>query len=201
MTNQLRTAAQAAVTLLVKPNSFNMKITKGLLFVLLPALLFSCNQTEKTPGKTVIDTAKEQAQIIAMLDSFNRAAAKADFNAYFSFYTDDAIFTGTDATERWDKKQFMAWAKPIFDKGSAWDFTAMERHIYFDKTGTLAWFDELLNTQMKICRGSGVLVKQGKDWKVQQYILSTMVPNDDLDEVIKIKAHVEDSIIKQLSAK
>jgi hypothetical protein len=77
----------------------------------------------------------------------------------------------------------------------------MERHIYFDKTGTFAWFDELLNTQMKICRGSGVLVKQGDDWKVKQYILSTMVPNDDLDAVIKIKANIEDSLIKQLSAK
>jgi len=77
----------------------------------------------------------------------------------------------------------------------------MERHIYFDKTGTLAWFDELLNTQMKICRGSGVLVKQGDEWKVQQYILSTMVPNDQLDQVIKIKEAVEDSIIKSLSIK
>lgn len=164
-------------------------------------LLCACTQSTKTTERPVVDTAKEQTQINSMLNSFNRAAAKADFNAYFNFYTDDAIFTGTDATERWNKTAFMAWAKPIFDKGSAWDFTAIERHIYFDKTGTLAWFDELLNTQMKICRGSGVLVKQDDDWKVQQYILSTMVPNDQLDEVIKNKAAVEDSIIKVLSAK
>jgi len=165
------------------------------------SFLFSCNSETKTVESTLVDSAKEKTQISSMLDSFNRAAAKADFNAYFNFYTEDAIFTGTDATERWNKKEFMAWAKPIFDKGSAWDFTAMERHIYFYKTGTLAWFDELLNTQMKICRGSGVLVKQGDEWKVQQYILSTMVPNDQLDQVIKIKAAVEDSIIKVLSAK
>ena len=165
------------------------------------ALLLSCNSETKTPESTSIDTAGEQKIIATMLDSFNRAAAKADFSAYFNFYTNDAIFTGTDATERWDKAAFMTWAKPIFDKGSAWDFTAMERHIYFDKTGTLAWFDELLNTQMKICRGSGVLVKQGDEWKVQQYILSTMVPNDVLDSVIKIKAPVEDSIINKLSEK
>lgn len=165
------------------------------------ACLLSCNSETKTVAAPSIDTSAEQKSITTMLDSFNRAAAKADFNAYFNFYTDDAIFTGTDATERWNKKEFMAWAKPIFDKGSAWDFTAMERHIYFDKTGSLAWFDELLNTQMKICRGSGVLVKQGDNWKVQQYILSTMVPNDQLDAVIKIKAAVEDSIIKSLIAK
>jgi ketosteroid isomerase-like protein len=171
------------------------------LALLLTACLYACNPSTKTPGTVTVDTGKEQTKINTMLDSFNRAAAKADFNAYFNFYTDDAIFTGTDATERWDKKQFMVWAKPIFDKGSAWNFTALERHIYFDKTGNLAWFDELLNTQMKICRGSGVLVKQGVDWKVQQYILSTTIPNDDLDAVIKIKTNMEDSIIKQLSAK
>ena len=59
----------------------------------------------------------------------------------------------------------MIWAKPYFDKKTTWNFTALERHIYFDKTGRTAWFDELLNTQMKICRGSGVLVKIGKEWK------------------------------------
>lgn len=178
-----------------------MKKTNSLFALLFIACLFACNQPDKKTDNQVVDTSKEQTKITTMLDSFNRAAARADFNAYFDFYTDDAIFTGTDATERWNKKEFMAWAKPIFDKGRAWDFTALERHIYFDKTGNLAWFDELLNTQMKICRGSGVLIKQGDDWKVQQYILSAMVPNDDLDAVIKIKAHVEDSIINRLSAK
>ncbi len=178
-----------------------MKKNKLLLFLLYAIFIFSCNQTEKTTHTNIVDTTKEQTKIVALLDSFNRAAAKADYIAYFNFYTEDAIFTGTDATERWDKKQFMAWAKPIFDKGKAWDFTAMERHIYFDNTGNVAWFDELLNTQMKICRGSGVLVKQGDDWKVQQYILSTMVPNNNLDAVIKIKTSIEDSIIKHLSTK
>ena len=77
----------------------------------------------------------------------------------------------------------------------------MERHIYFDETGKTAWFDELLNTQMKICRGSGVLVKIGKEWKIKQYILSMTVPNDNSKEVIKIKASLEDAIIKKLQSK
>ncbi|HNF42924.1 MAG TPA: nuclear transport factor 2 family protein [Ferruginibacter sp.] len=155
-----------------------------------------------TPGKpAVADTAGEAKQIAAMLDSFNVAAAKADFNTYFGFYTEDAIFTGTDATERWNKKQFMEWAKPIFARGRAWDFKALQRNIYFDETGKLAWFDELLNTQMKICRGSGVVVKEGGAWRVKQYILSTMVPNDLLDTVIKLKTPQEDSIIRALEKK
>jgi ketosteroid isomerase-like protein len=167
--------------------------------VILSLLYVACS----SPGHSspVVDTADEQKQIITMLDSFNRAAARADYKTYFNFYTEDAIFTGTDATERWDKPAFMAWAKPIFDKGHAWDFSALERHIYFDSTGHLAWFDELLNTQMKICRGSGVVVKQGNDWKVKQYILSTTIPNEQLDSIIKIKAKLEDSLISTLQKK
>ncbi len=177
----------------------------ALLLVSLLSILYACSSPDKS--SPAIDHAGEKKQINAMLDSFNRAAARADFNAYFAFYTEDAIFTGTDATERWEKPAFMEWAKPIFQKGRAWDFTALQRNIYFDTTGRLAWFDELLNTQMKICRGSGVLVKQGnpstgaQDWKVKQYILSTMVPNDLLDSVINIKTRLEDSIINNFQKK
>lgn len=160
---------------------------------------FGCNNpsAEKQNGSA----ANDSSMVAAMLDSFNIAAAKADFKTYFNFYTNDAIFIGTDATERWKKTQFMAYAKPYFDKGKAWNFTSLKRHIYFDKTGSLAWFDELLNTQMKICRGSGVVVKQGTDWKVQQYVLSMTVPNSQSDSIVKIKSIIEEGIIHELSKK
>lgn len=77
----------------------------------------------------------------------------------------------------------------------------MERHIFFDKTGKTAWFDELLNTQMKICRGSGVLVRIGKEWKIQHYVLSMTIPNDEVDAAIKIKAPIEDLFIAKLQKK
>jgi hypothetical protein len=70
--------------------------------------------------------------------------------------------------------------------------------IFFSKDGKTAWFDELLNTQMKICRGSGVVEKQGKEWKIKHYVLSMTVPNDVADKVIEIKAPTEDVIIKKL---
>ena len=69
---------------------------------------------------------------------------------------------------------------------------------YFDKSGNLAWFDELLDTQMKICRGSGVVIKEGNKWKIKQYILSATIPNPIMNEVIKLKAATEDSLIKEL---
>ena len=166
----------------------------------LPAIfivcMLACNQASTKTENTTFNAAKEKIVVGNMLDSFNRAAANANFQAYFNFYTDNGIFAGTDATERWNKKEFMVWAKPIFDKGKAWNFTSLKRNIFFDKTGGFAWFDELLNTQMKICRGSGVLVKKDNDWKVEQYILSTTIPNELLDSIINLKATIEDSLIK-----
>ena len=132
------------------------------------------------------------------LDSWHKAAAEANFNDYFNLMTDDAIFIGTDATENWNKTDFQVWAKPFFDKGKAWDFTAVDRHIYFDKTGEMAWFDELLNTQMKLCRGSGVLVKIGNEWKIKHYVLSMTIPNDNTNEVVKIKTPKEDALLKKM---
>lgn len=143
----------------------------------------------------------DKDKINQTVDAWHKAAADVKFDTYFNLIADDGIFIGTDATENWNKKDFKVWAKPFFDKGTTWNFTALERHVFFDKTGKIAWFDELLNTQMKICRGSGVLVKIGKEWKIQHYVLSMTIPNDDLDAVIKVKAPIEDALIAKLQKK
>jgi len=143
----------------------------------------------------------EKTAINRMLDGFNTAAAKADFNTYFGYFADESTFIGTDATEVWDKKAFMVWAKPYFDKKQTWNFTSMKRNIYFGKDGRLAWFDELLDTQMKICRGSGVVEKINGQWKVRQYVLSMTVPNEIVDKVVPEKAPIEDILIQKLKTK
>ena len=172
-------------------------------------LVFACDQNkqDKISQTTAIDilekidTLSNKKQIAAMLDSFNVAAARADYNGYFNYFTEDAIFIGTDATENWDKKAFMTWAKKYFDKKTTWNFTSIQRKIYFGKHEDIAWFDELLSTQMKICRGSGVVVKQNNEWKVQQYVLSMTIPNNLSDGIVKMKAPAEDSIISKLAGK
>ncbi len=143
----------------------------------------------------------EKEQVNRTLDAWHKAAAEADFDKYFGMMAEDAIYIGTDPTENWNLKSFQAFAKPYFDKGKAWNFKAIERNIYFDKSGKLAWFDELLNTQMKICRGSGVLVKIGKEWKIKHYVLSMTIPNDNTNEVVKIIAPIEDALIQKLQSK
>lgn len=143
----------------------------------------------------------EKDKVNQTIDAWHKAAGEVKFDAYFNLMAEDAIFIGTDATENWIKKDFKVWAKPYFDKGTAWNFKALERHIFFDKTGKIAWFDELLNTQMKICRGSGVLIKIGKEWKIQHYVLSMTVPNEEVNAAIKIKAPIEDVLIAKLQKK
>jgi hypothetical protein len=146
-------------------------------------------------------SAQNKEIINATLDNWHKAAAKADFKSYFDVLTDDAIYIGTDATENWNKKQFEAFAKPYFDKGRAWNFTALERNIYFSSDKKMVWFDELLNTQMKICRGSGVMVKEKNIWKIKHYVLSMTVPNENSDEVVKIKSALENPLIDKLKSK
>ena len=140
-------------------------------------------------------------QINNTLDAWHKAAAEANYNNYFDTLTDDAIFIGTDATENWNKAAFQSYAKPYFDKGKAWNFTPIERNIYFSNDKKTAWFDELLETRMKICRGSGVLVFLKGKWKIKQYVLSMTVPNDNSDEVIKIKSPIEENLIIALKKK
>ena len=143
----------------------------------------------------------QKKNVSKVLDDLNTFAGSADFKNYFGLFAEESTFIGTDATEVWNKKEFMAYAKPHFDKGKAWNFTSLKRNIDFSKDGNFAWFDEMLDTQMKICRGSGVLEKIGGKWKIRQYVLSMTVPNDVSNEVIKIKTPVEETLISELKNK
>lgn len=157
-------------------------------------LLSACGSKKQIP-------LTDEQKADKLLTDWHRAAATANFTDYFGALTDDAVFIGTDATEYWNKSQFEAYAKPYFDKGKAWSFTALKRNIYFSSDTNMAWFDELLDTQMKICRGSGVLVKTENGWKIKHYVLSMTIPNNNVDEVLKIKTPSEDLLIRLLQNK
>lgn len=156
-----------------------------ILFVLLGALANA--QTEKKA-------------INVVLDNWHKAAAEANYDRYFGYMTNDGVFLGTDATENWQNDAFKAFSKPYFDKGKAWSFTAIERNIYISETKDFAWFDELLDTQMKICRGSGVLQKVNGEWKIKHYVLSIAIPNENADEIIEIKKAFDEKLTDQLKS-
>jgi ketosteroid isomerase-like protein len=144
---------------------------------------------------------KEKSAIDSTLTDWHKAAAEAKFDTYFSLMTNDGVFLGTDPTENWQNKAFRDFSKPYFDKGKAWNFTAIERNIYLDSDYGTAWFDELLDTQMKICRGSGVLKKVDGKWKIAHYVLSMTIPNDNIDKVIEMKESFDNNLVEKLKKK
>lgn len=124
------------------------------------------------------------------LDQFHLAASQADGETYFRLFTDDAVFFGTDASERWTLEAFKAFASPYFESGQGWTYVTTERHINISHEGLHASFDELLHSESYgQCRGTGVLRLVDGQWKVEQYHLTIPLPNAlALDVVNQIKA-------------
>ena len=134
---------------------------------------------------------QSNSDINHFIDDWHLAAAKADAKTFFGSMADDAIYIGTDKTERWTKSEFLTFAKPYFDKGKAWDFKPRDRDIHVTSDKQVVWFSELLDTWMGVCRGSGVLVRGKEGWKVQQYHLSVTVPNDIIKDFITLVDNFE----------
>ena len=121
----------------------------------------------------------EQAAVDDVLSSLHRAAAQADGELYFSLFADDAVFMGTDASERWSVDEFKAFAEPYFSQGRGWTYHMKDRNIFVASDGQTAWFDEALwHDIYGTCRGTGVLVLTDGVWKIVQYNLTFPIPND-----------------------
>ena len=119
--------------------------------------------------------ADDKADVSAVLDELHDAASKADWPRYFALYTDDAIFLGTDITERWDKPTFQAYA----GASNGWTYRVTERNIDLTPDGDHAWFDEnLANEKYGTSRGTGVVIRTPSGWKIAQYHLVFPIPND-----------------------
>ena len=159
--------------------------------ILVFVVCFSCAEKEKSTEKTAVKL--EKIAINKVLDGWHIDAAETNFENYFGAMSAESVFVGTDAAEVWSVQEFKDFSKPYFDKGTAWNFKAIDRNVYVNADGTIAWFDELLDTWMGVCRGSGVLKKIATTWKIEHYVLSLTVPNDNIQDVIKVNK-VKDSL-------
>lgn len=138
------------------------------------------------PPPAPIASAVERVRIDSLMDAWHLAAALADEDSFFGAMADDAIYLGTDKTERWEKSVFQDWSAEYFEKESAWDFTAFDRVIYFNEEENLAWFEESLETWMGPCRGSGVLTLKDGEWLIRHYNLTMLIDNDDVHRVLEV---------------
>lgn len=149
------------------------------------ALVFALGTLEgcsahSTGSTRSVDRAGAEQAIAHLLDTWHHAAATGDGDVYFGAMADDFVFLGTDATERWPRDEFVAFAEPYFDGEEAWTYTPTQRWI---EAGTVdrgvVWFDELLhNDKYGTSRGTGVAVRDGGVWKLGAYGLTFPIPND-----------------------
>jgi ketosteroid isomerase-like protein len=125
-----------------------------------------------------------KAEIDALLTAWHKAAATADAGTYFGSMAPDAVFLGTDVTERWTKEEFETWAAPLFKGTSAWVYSAVRRNISLSADGNTAWFDEdLASKSYWPCRGSGALEKIDGAWKIRLYNMAFTIPNSAVPEI------------------
>lgn len=123
--------------------------------------------------------------INSVLDDFHNAAAAADWPRYFDLMSEDGVFLGTDAAERWSKSEF----QPYASRSRGWTYTPQTRHINLTPDGRSAWFDEILESvSYGTSRGTGVLIRTDRGWKISQYHLTLPIPNAlvrDITDIIK----------------
>jgi ketosteroid isomerase-like protein len=159
--------------------------------VLLVPCLVACAALPSAPPRAATAQVKKhpcKCEINQVLDSFHAAAAAANEDAYFAMFAPDAVFLGTDATERWGVATFRAFAHPFFASGKGWKYVPRGREVTFSEDGQVAWFDEMLdNEKYGELRGSGVLVKHEGTWKIAQYNLAFTVPNAVAPAVVALR--------------
>ena len=124
----------------------------------------------------------QRTAIDALIDGLHRDAHEGNFQTYFDRYAPDAVFLGTDKSERWTIDQFKVYAEPAFEDGHGWTYAVKERN--WEGDGNTRWFDEvLLNEKLGHCRGTGVVELIDGEWKIAHYALTMLVPNDIAAEV------------------
>ncbi|MFO7938673.1 MAG: nuclear transport factor 2 family protein [Bacteroidales bacterium] len=137
--------------------------------------------------KPIADTLPELEDTLnVLLNKWHYDAAHANTAAYFDRIADDGVFLGTDPSEHWMKDSFYVWAAPYFEASRTWTFKPIERHWYGGQHAQVVWFDELLETQMGVCRGTGVLQRVNGHWEINHYALSLTLPNSKLREYIEL---------------
>lgn len=143
------------------------------------------------PGRrpaTVPAVAEGDADVKVVLDDFHRASVAADLEGTLGHLAEDAIYFGTDPAERFTVAQLRDFIAPYFAQGMGWTAIPWVQHIELSADGSVAWFDErLTSSSWGEMRGTGVLTRDGQEWKIVQFSLSLPVPNDLINDLITLR--------------
>ncbi|WP_423926086.1 nuclear transport factor 2 family protein [Candidatus Palauibacter sp.] len=161
------------------PPARRPRLALRLVPTIVPALMLQFAAGGLAAQSAAVEESRARADVSAVLDALHEAASETDFDGYFSLYAREAVFLGTDATERWTREAFMDYTRARFNGGTGWTYHMLERHVSIAPGGSTAWFDERLeNANLGETRGSGVLVLEDERWKIAQYNLTIPIPNE-----------------------
>lgn len=133
-----------------------------------------------------------------LLDQWHAHATKGELTPYFELMSSDFHFVGTQADEVWNKTEFYNYSQPVFAKGSGWKMEKIQRNWYGDFNSELVYFEEIVQSSMGLCRGSGVFKKVDGQWKIAHYVLSITIANEHVKQVHRLNESHYQSIQNQL---
>lgn len=136
------------------------------------------------PALTLSALRREAHRVV---DDWHAAAAVGDAPRYLGHMADDAVFMGTDSTERWDLTAFRAYVEQHMTAGKGWVYVPSDRGLVVPEASELAWFDErLANEKYGELRGTGVLRRDGDTWRIVHYSMTYTVPNAVARDVARL---------------
>jgi len=157
---------------------------KWIAMILVCGVLSGCASVH--PMRVKLDRDSSELGVKLVLSAWHLAASQGLFDLYFDSMTDDSIFLGTDETERWSKDEFMGYAREPFSDGHGWTYVSRGPEVAFSDDRQTAWVDEVLDHEKYgVLRGTGVLVRSGDEWKIAQYSLTFLVPNEKASTVVE----------------
>ncbi len=120
-----------------------------------------------------------------VLDDWHAAAADGDEVRYMRHFGPEAVFLGTDASERWTLEEFGEYVALYFPQGG-WTYKPHQREVMLAPGARVAWIDELLvNEKYGTLRGTGVLRICEGQWRIVHYCMSFAVPNERSGQVVE----------------
>ena len=139
------------------------------------------------------ESTESKQAIVELLKKCRRAAEHADADAYFGCFDKKGIFFGTDGNERFTLPQLKAFLGPYFAQGIGWKHDVKQRHVYVGPHDEIGWFEEQTErVRIGPMRTTGVVRKTDNGWKIVQYNVAIVIPNEAVEQIVAIICKTEE---------
>jgi uncharacterized protein (TIGR02246 family) len=103
---------------------------KKIFFMLIVAVMILSACQPKPEPAAAVDTAAEKDAVAKVLEQLNSSIINKNFEAFSALLAEDGLYTGTDASEFWDKAALSEMIKVAFaDTTTALNFTVNKTTI------------------------------------------------------------------------